>query len=803
MDKKIFKNYLKYLDAYTAKLSFNSALVDGIVSDIDEIDETDISSVLNIVELLINNQVSVEGFDDEEKRSWLFDILMMLEKVINERLKDGRDEIINIITQLKNKINFPSKDNSRNENGLFRDQQTIYSKLKSFIEKKENAVISAPTSFGKSFLLRKIICEIKGGNYFFIVPTIALQNEYFVELQKENNPSNFFVGIDVMDDHKFYKYEKNIFILTQEKMVAFFRSIFENKKDVHIDYVIFDEFQEFLLEPFEVRGATMYSVLQFFKDRNVSCTFSLPLIAKPEVKINKLVKGYEIDKDNILVTKINYAVKDFFQIKNKDIYFNDLKNAIAEFNEINDFNELILRLMNNFKDETTIVFATKREVKKKNFSNYPEFKISDEIKLTLNYISNNLAESHYYVHKALSRGIGIHHADIDFYLRKQIEYLYKNRIIHTIFANETLAHGVNLRATNLIFESEIDGRVHKSDSKKELTYKNLIGRVGRLNEPRGRVFLKKKNNNLRSTSKEIMLLDKQIDEDIETNIKSLDKGISEHKLENMENAIIKLTTNFSVFPFDEKMLIDANYGEDIIQKNKNSDLVYDASPVDCDLLTGAAKWIKEEKTKIKKIINHDSDLEYLDEFCEKVWSFFGCQYFKSNEKWIFLQTLKNKFRKVKVKAELSATLKSCKNNVFWIGEFKDYRKWAFEEPDSKFIKKYNEYNVGESEGYAVLVDYIIYKRKRYIDFGYMIFVSNIAYLYEKTIGEKLFDDNFRNVREKLISIGIETDLCNRIIELQEKNEVFMRGVENISNYTELIDLIADPELGWIIKTCFE
>jgi hypothetical protein len=77
----------------------------------------------------------------------------------------------------------------------------------------------------------------------------------------------------------------------------------------------------------------------------------------------------------------------------------------------------------------------------------------------------------------------------------------------------------------------------------------------------------------------------------------------------------------------------------------------------------------------------------------------------------------------------------------------------------------------------------------------MIFVSNIAYLYEKTIGEKLFDDNFRNVREKLISIGIETDLCNRIIELQEKNEVFMRGVENISNYTELIDLIADPELG--------
>jgi hypothetical protein len=69
MDKKIFKNYLKYLDAYTAKLSFNSALVDSIVSDIDEIDETDISSVLNIVELLINNQVSVEGFDDEEKRS--------------------------------------------------------------------------------------------------------------------------------------------------------------------------------------------------------------------------------------------------------------------------------------------------------------------------------------------------------------------------------------------------------------------------------------------------------------------------------------------------------------------------------------------------------------------------------------------------------------------------------------------------------------------------------------------------------------------------------------------------------------
>jgi hypothetical protein len=325
----------------------------------------------------------------------------------------------------------------------------------------------------------------------------------------------------------------------------------------------------------------MYSTMQYCQDLDIPCIFSLPLIGNPKSKIDNLVKGFNIKNENVLVTKINYAVKDFFRLANNKIYINDDSKSFAELKNVGNIDELINNLIINFKDQTNIIFTSKSNVKRRDFNSLPEFTLTDEVKLTLNYIQNNLAKEHYYVYTALSHGIGVHHAEIDFYLKKQIEYLYKNHIIHTIFANESLAHGVNLKATNLIFESNVDSRVHKMKSKKELTYKNLIGRVGRLRDPRGRVFLNKVDD-LQKGNKEIILIDEQINKDIEDNIAKLKTEITGHELKSQENSVIKLTSNFTVFPFDDSILIESNYDDSVISSIRDNKLSYDSSPINVD-----------------------------------------------------------------------------------------------------------------------------------------------------------------------------------------------------------------------------
>jgi hypothetical protein len=801
MNKTFLKKYIKYFDLYTALLNLNVVIEDGVICCIDEADENDISSILNIVSLIIDEKVEIEGFeDDEEKRNWLFDILKMIENTLSIRLEEKDDKITNFIDELKSKIKFTTYNIG--ESDLFPDQKEMYLSLKDITSKKESAILSAPTSFGKTYLLRKTICELGPGNYFFIVPTIALQNEYFIEFQKIKKSASEFVGIDVIDNHKFNNFQKNIFILTQEKMLAFIRSINKNASQIKIDYLIFDEFQEFLLEPFSIRGFTMYSTMQYCQDFNIPCIFSLPLIGNPKSKIDNLVKGFNIKNENVLVTKINYAVKDFFRLANNKIYINDDSKSFAELKNVGNIDELINNLIINFKDQTNIIFTSKSNVKRRDFNSLPEFTLTDEVKLTLNYIQNNLAKEHYYVYTALYHGIGVHHAEIDFYLKKQIEYLYKNHIIHTIFANESLAHGVNLKATNLIFESNVDSRVHKMKSKKELTYKNLIGRVGRLRDPRGRVFLNKVDD-LQKGNKEIILIDEQINKDIEDNIAKLKTEITGHELKSQENSVIKLTSNFTVFPFDDSILIESNYDVNMISSIKDNKLIYDSSPINVEVFADINNWITDKKSEIKKIVNNtDENFEYLDEFCNKIWDLFGKHYFSKGERKEFISTLKAKFFKAKVIDEVSKRVKNCRNNLFWMSNHKEYRDLQFNEPDEKYIEYCKKYDVSSDEGYAVLVDYIVYKRRKYIDYGYMIFVSNLAYFFEDLTKEKLFEDNYTTIKDTLTSIGLDSELSLKVIEYMEKSKK-IESIGVLTSYNDLMAIIDDDELKWIIKTCFE
>ncbi|HHQ1160114.1 TPA: DEAD/DEAH box helicase, partial [Listeria innocua] len=97
------------------------------------------------------------------------------------------------------------------ENVVFHKEQKYLSNL---IEKKENIVVSAPTSFGKSLLIQENVASKKFRNILIIQPTLALINETRLKL-KHYQEYNIIVNTSQKME------QRNIFILTAERVLEY------------------------------------------------------------------------------------------------------------------------------------------------------------------------------------------------------------------------------------------------------------------------------------------------------------------------------------------------------------------------------------------------------------------------------------------------------------------------------------------------------------------------------------------------------------------------------------------------------
>ena len=106
----------------------------------------------------------------------------------------------------------------------------VYYLLKTKINKKQNLVVSAPTSFGKSLLIEEFVARRKYENILIIQPTLALIDETRRKLSHYSDYYNI-----VVNTHQEIG-EKNLFILTSERVLDILPKIDD------IDLFIIDEF---------------------------------------------------------------------------------------------------------------------------------------------------------------------------------------------------------------------------------------------------------------------------------------------------------------------------------------------------------------------------------------------------------------------------------------------------------------------------------------------------------------------------------------------------------------------------------
>ena len=333
------------------------------------------------------------------------------------------------------------------EKTLHREQSYL---LKELLDGKDIAV-SAPTSFGKSFVIDAFISIRRPQNVVIIVPTIALTDETRRRLYKK-----FANQYKIITTQDVELGEKNIFIFPQERAVGYINKISS------IDILIIDEFYKagVAFDP-ERAPALLNAILELGKKAK-----------------QKYFLGPNISEisDNPITTDMEFIPLDFNTV------FSEIHNVYKE--------SATEKPKESFKAEKLIEILNKKETKSLiyagTFNNIdfitnvlneslPE-KDDDILKAFSDWLKLNYSE-HYILADLVKKGVGIHNGRLHRSLSQiQIKLFSEEDKLNNIVSTSSIIEGVNTSAENVIIWANKNGRSNLND----FTYKNIVGRGGRM-----------------------------------------------------------------------------------------------------------------------------------------------------------------------------------------------------------------------------------------------------------------------------------------------------------------------------------
>lgn len=309
---------------------------------------------------------------------------------------------------------------------------------------ENNLFLSAPTSFGKTFLMLEFIKRNtkKLNNIIFIIPTLALMNEL---LKKIYNLFGDVYNICINSSEEIK--DKNIFVFVPERSD---REFLKKTKEMKIDFLVFDEI-------YKLQASNLKEIKT--DDRIIYMNkVYLDLVNRAEkiALLGPYIKNVTFGKTKLDIIKY---YTNFMPVYNKMIVLTKEEDWI-----------------NFIKLEHQLIYFSSPGSIYKNIENIlkkiPENqKYIDKYNKEIKYLEKSVSAD-WYVVSLLKRGIGIHHGKTPMYLRKFYENEYNKNNIKVLLCTNTLMEGINTPTNSLIV---VD------DPKSAFKLNNLIGRVGRLN----------------------------------------------------------------------------------------------------------------------------------------------------------------------------------------------------------------------------------------------------------------------------------------------------------------------------------
>lgn len=353
---------------------------------------------------------------------------------------------------------------------------------------------SAPTSMGKSFLMRMFIKEqVANGaklNFAIIVPTKALINETSQKIIKEDlkdllEEKNYKV-VNAASDIALEGNHNFILVLTPERLLY----LLIGKPDIRIDYLFVDEAHK--MSGKNSRGPFYYKTVDMLKNRDnpPHFIFASPNVPNPEVYL-RLLTDISEHGDKRFRTEFSPVtqVKFLLDLQNREIsVYNEHTERAMHITSIpqnkatlTQFLLKIERLNDDLPEDAmrqTIVYfnGKARAVEAAlDLSQYLDELDDEDLALLSRDIANEV-HGDYYLAKIIKKGIAYHIGYLPAAIRMRIEDMFRKGKITTMFCTSTLLEGVNLPADNLFIT---DNKIFRSRMT-PVDFRNLIGRVGRI-----------------------------------------------------------------------------------------------------------------------------------------------------------------------------------------------------------------------------------------------------------------------------------------------------------------------------------
>lgn len=330
------------------------------------------------------------------------------------------------------------------EKALHREQ---YKLLKALLDNK-NIAVSAPTSFGKSFVVDAFIKLKKPQNVMIIVPTIALTDETRRRIYKKFSQEYNIITTTDAD-----LAEKNILIFPQERAIHYVDKL------ESLDILIIDEFYK--------------SSKIFEKERAANLIKAIIELGHKAKQRYYLAPNISRIEDNPFTKDMEFLPLDF---KTVFLSVHNLYDKIQKDNEKKK--EVFLNLQDKLKGKTLIYAGSYTNITA--ISNLLLSKCKEKRDTLLDAFSQWLGRNYdpgWVLPLLIKRGIGIHNGQLHRSLSQiQVKLFEEETGLNRLISTSSIIEGVNTSAENVIVWATTGRGLIFSN----FSYKNLIGRAGRM-----------------------------------------------------------------------------------------------------------------------------------------------------------------------------------------------------------------------------------------------------------------------------------------------------------------------------------
>ena len=372
-------------------------------------------------------------------------------------------------------------------------------------------LVSAPTSYGKTFLMREIVFlnRERYKTILLVFPTVALLQENARSMNRFVQENNLNYNIVKNVDTELDLDQSNIFVFTPERVLQ----LIATYPDIKIDFFFFDEIykidEDYCSDSIDEKHDEMQPTKsEDFLNANRGKTFRIALYL-----LSKMVPEYYLAGPNLNKDKFGLGMQRFLELNHisvKEINFEPTLRITVEAHSskiveqapcclpqsttvlakldsrVNDKIRGVVNYINEQKYGKTLLYCTTPGKAIEYASKLAEAHVDDELykyspdfEEFIEHIKHEYnidgSVDEWSLIKVLRKGFGMHHGKLPKYIQQEILDQFDKGAFDILFCTSTIVEGVNTDAQNMIILNSSKGR----DKLTPFDIKNIKGRAGR------------------------------------------------------------------------------------------------------------------------------------------------------------------------------------------------------------------------------------------------------------------------------------------------------------------------------------